>query len=283
MPWLADSDVNAARGSVRAFADARSDTELRVRALEALAALVPSDVLTWDRVDGAQHPTPATAHVDYEIAIGMRAGAGTGPIAVVAALGRTERTFSERDRDMLGLLRGGLEGALQAGEARARLVRALADDPPPGTAIVLLDRDGEIARSGPEAERWLTEHFGAAEHPGWLPAPVAEWLSLPPRPPLVAERAGRRLTVCLLPGDPHALLLEERVTAFRADALARLGLTIRESEVLRAASVLGDETEVAWELFLSPHAVRERLARLEAKLDVATLPAAVACVLREST
>ena len=29
--------------------------------------------------------------------------------------------------------------------------------------------------------------------------PVAEWLALPPRPPLVSERAGRRLTVCLVP------------------------------------------------------------------------------------
>jgi hypothetical protein len=56
-------------------------------------------------------------------------------------------------------------------------------------------------------------HFGAAEHPGWLPGPVAEWLALPPRPPLVSERDGRCLTVCLLPGDPYALLLRRRERA----------------------------------------------------------------------
>ncbi len=70
------------------------------------------------------------AGVEYEIAIGMRTGRGE---AVVAGLGRTEREFSERDRDVLDIARPGLEGALRATQARGRLVRALADDPPPGT------------------------------------------------------------------------------------------------------------------------------------------------------
>ena len=170
--------------------------------------------------------------VEYAIAIGVRAERRE---VVVAGLGRTEREFSERDRDVLDLVRPGLEDALRAAEARGRLVRALAADPPPGTAVVLLDRYGEIEHSSLDAERWLAEHFGAAEHPGWLPRPVAEWLALPPRPALVSVRDGRRLTVRLLPGDPHALLLEEEVTSFRTDALDRLGLTPRETEVLRAA------------------------------------------------
>jgi len=49
------------------------------------------------------------------------------------------------------------------------------------------------------------------------PLPVA----LPPLPPLVSVRDGRRLTVSLLPGDPHALLLEEEIASFRPDALHR--------------------------------------------------------------
>ena len=219
------------------------------------------------------------AGVEYEIAIGVRGDRGE---AVVAGLGRTERGFSERDRDVLDIAGPGLERALRATQARGRLVRALADDPPPGSAVVLLDRDGEIELSSPDAGRWLAEHFGAAEHPGWLPRPVAEWLALPPRPPLVSERAGRRLTVCLVPGDPHALLLEEAVADIRPDALDRLGLTTRESEVLRVAAVIEGEAELAWELFLSLHAVRERLARLEAKLEVRTAGDAVARALRES-
>ena len=152
----------------------------------------------------------------------MRAPGGE---TVVAALGRTERTFSERDCDVLDMARSALEPALRATHARERLVRALAADPPAGTAVLLLDPHGEIEHSSVDAERWLAEHFGPAEHPGWLPRPAAEWLVLPPRPPLASERDGRCLTVHLLPGDPHALLLEEAVTDFRPEALDRLGLT----------------------------------------------------------
>ena len=201
---------------------------------------------------------------------------------VVAGLGRSERQFSERDRDVLDLVRPVLEAALRDAQAREQLVRALATNPPPGTALVLLDRYGEIEHSSLDAERWLAEHFGGAVHPGWLPEAVAAWLALPPRPPLVSVRDRRRLTVHLLPGDPHALLLEEEVTSFRTDTLDRLGLTARESEVLRAATVMEDEADIAWELFLSLHAVRERLARLEAKLGVHTAADAVARALRES-
>jgi DNA-binding CsgD family transcriptional regulator len=331
MPWLADTDVGAAYAVARSIVGAGTEAELRRRALDALAELVPADVLTWDRVDlatgaidheaapagaepsgafdavvrhAAAHPLLAAqaarrcpalqlsevveprvltrgelygdllhaAGVEYEIAIGMRTRRGE---TLVAGLGRTERCFSERDRDVLDVARPGIEGALQATQARGRLVRALAHDPPPGTAVMLLDRDGEIELSGPDADRWLAEHFGTADHPGWLPRRVAEWLALPPRPPLVSERGGRCLTICLIPGDPHALLLEEAVAGISPDALARLGLTARESEVLHAATAIESEAELAWELFLSLHAVRERLARLEAKLGVHTANDAV--------
>jgi DNA-binding CsgD family transcriptional regulator len=338
MPWLADAEIGAAHRFARALVDARTVGELRRRALQGLAEIVPADVLTWDRVDLAtgalrhaalpseaeppgafeaivgdavDHPLllahtagrrPALrlseaveprrlshselygdllhpSGVEYGIAIGVRAGRRE---VVVAGFGRTEREFSERDRDVLDLVRPGLEDALRAAAARGRLVRALAANPPTGTAVVVLDRYGEIEHSSLDAERWLAEHFGAAEHPGWLPAPVAEWLALPPRPALVSVRDGRRLTVHLLPGDPHVLLLEEEVTYFRMDALDRLGLTPRETEVLRAATAMEDEADIAWELFLSLHAVRERLARLEAKLGVRTAAEAVARALRES-
>src|SRR6478752_5726817 len=228
MPWLADLDVGAVHGFARAVSGARTVTELRGRALQELAGLVPADVLTWDRVDlatgavcheavpSAAEPPGAfetivgdavghpflLAHavcrrpalrlseavesrrlsrselygdllhrsgVEYGIAIGVRAG---GREVVVAGLGRTEREFSERDRDVLDLVRPTLEDALRAAEARGRLIRALATDPPPGTAVLLLDRYGEIEQSSPDAERWLAEHYGAAEHPGWLPGPV---------------------------------------------------------------------------------------------------------------
>lgn len=339
MPWLADTDVGAAHGFVRALFGARTVTELQHRALPGLAELVPADVLMWDWVelagglvrhdalpaeaeppgafeaivgDAMGHPLlfahaarrrPALrlseaveprrlsgsklysellhpSGVEYCIAIGVRAGRRE---TVVAGLGRSEREFSVRDGDVLNLVRSALEAALRDAKARERLDRALATNPPSGTAVVLLDPCGEIERSSPDAERWLGEHFGVGEHAGWLPRAVAEWLALPPRPPLVSMRDGRRLTVHLLPGDPHALLLEEEVASFRQDALDRLGLTARETEVLRAATSIEDETDIAWELCLSVHAVRDRLAHLEDKLGVHTAADAVARAFSEST
>ena len=218
--------------------------------------------------------------VEYAITIGVRTDRRE---LLVAGLGRRERQFSERDRDVLDLVCPVLEARLRDARVRERLDRAFATDPPPGTAVVLLDRYGEIEHSSLDAERWLAEHFGAAEHAGWLPEAVAAWLALPPRPPLVSVRDGRQLSVHLLPGDPHALLLEEEVASFRPDALDRLGLTGRETEMLGAAAAIEDEADIAWELCLSVHAVRDRLARLEAKLGVHTAADAVARALREST
>jgi DNA-binding CsgD family transcriptional regulator len=52
---------------------------------------------------------------------------------------------------------------------------------------------------------------------------------------------------------------------------------------LRAAAVIADEADIACDLLLSLHAVRERLSQLEAKLDVRTAAEAVARALGEST
>jgi hypothetical protein len=109
----------------------------------------------------------------------------------------------------------------------------------------------------------------------------ASRIALPPRPPLVAERDGRRLTISLVPGDPHALLLEEEVASVRTGALGRFGLTPRETEVLRAATAMDDEADIAWELFriFTPSGSG---SRLQAKLGVQTAADAVARALRES-
>ncbi|MHB8694581.1 MAG: helix-turn-helix transcriptional regulator [Solirubrobacteraceae bacterium] len=242
-----------------------------------LSDVVESGCLSRSELYGELlHP----AGVEYSITIGMRSQHRE---IVVAGLGRTEREFSERDRDLLDLVRPVLEDALRDTQAHERLDHARETNPPPGSAVVLLDRNGEIEQSSLDAERWLSEHFGPAEHPGWLPQTVVEWLALPPRPPLVSVRDGRHLTIHLLPGDPHALLLEEHVASFRQDALDRLGLTPREAEVLRAATSIEQEADIAWELCLSLHAVQDRLAHIEAKLGVHTAADAVAVAFREST
>src|SRR5438876_361683 len=56
MPWLADTDVGAAYGLARRIVEARTEAELRGRALQALAELVPAEVLTWDRAGRGGRP-----------------------------------------------------------------------------------------------------------------------------------------------------------------------------------------------------------------------------------
>ena len=287
MAWLDEADLHAAERLRFVLDDAQTHTpdEWTRRALGELGRLVPSDLASCDRVARPSRVvSPALmlrSGARYGISSTVRPSPRGGEV-VVFALGRDERCFSERDRDVLDVARPGLEHALDTAEARGRLVLALASNPPPGTAVVLLDDGGEIQHSSPDADRWLAEHFGPAQHPGWLPEAVASWLALPPRPALESTRDGRRLSIRLLPGDPHALLLEEEVESFRAGALDRLGLTGREREVLEAAPAIGAEAGLADALFLSLHAVRERLERLEEKLGVHTLPDAIAAARRAS-
>ncbi|HTU87228.1 MAG TPA: hypothetical protein VMF57_16735 [Solirubrobacteraceae bacterium] len=293
MAWLDEADLRAAERLPFAFEPTLTPLQATQTALEQLVGLVPADLSSWSRTalaKGALEP-PLLARsqrygelrhrsgAEYGISIAVRPGAGE---AVVFALGRHERCFSERDRDVLDVARPCVEYALEMSQARERLLLALASSPPLGTAVVLLDGHGEIQHSSPEAGRWLAEHFGPAEHPGWLPGPVASWLALPPRPALESVREGGRLTVHLLPGDPHALLLEEEVASFRVGALERLGLTGREREVLEAARTIDGEAGLADELFLSLHAVCARLERLEEKLGVRTVAEAIASARRAS-
>src|SRR5437764_14413439 len=67
MPWLADSEVGAARRFVRRMAGVSVVSELSRRAPAELAELVPADVTTWDRIELATGVVPhAAVQVDAE-------------------------------------------------------------------------------------------------------------------------------------------------------------------------------------------------------------------------
>ena len=132
--------------------------------------------------------------VEYAIAVGVRTERRE---EVVAGLGRTDREFSERDRDVLDLVSPSLQDALRAAEAHGRLIRALAADPPSGTAVVLLDRYGEIEHSSLDAERWLAEHFGRPSTPaGYRGRSPRGWRSPRARRWPACATAGASLSAC---------------------------------------------------------------------------------------
>jgi hypothetical protein len=93
MPWLADTDVGAAYGLARSVVGARTEAELRRRALEALAELVPADVLSWDRV------ALATGAVDHEASPAGRSPRADPRRALRRPAARRRRGVRDRDRD----------------------------------------------------------------------------------------------------------------------------------------------------------------------------------------
>jgi hypothetical protein len=89
---------------------------------------------------------------------------------LVAVLGRSERRFSERDRDVLDLVRPVLEAALRDAQARERLARAChraaAADRRCAARPLRRDRARE-----PRRRALARRALWAAERAGWLPDP----------------------------------------------------------------------------------------------------------------
>jgi DNA-binding CsgD family transcriptional regulator len=215
------------------------------------------------------------------------------PLQLGFCLNRQGRDFSERDRDVLTLLAPHIAGAYRNAEAvegqmgTARWLEAGFERADRG--LIVLGPDGRARVITERARRWLAEYWGAAppQRDG-LPAPVRAWIrrehggraghhpALPaPRAPLVAERAGTRLVARLISDGGAALVvLEEQRTVPDARALAALGLTRREAEVLAWVAEGKTNAEIGGILGLSSRTVGKHLERVYAKLGVETRTAA---------
>jgi DNA-binding CsgD family transcriptional regulator len=151
--------------------------------------------------------------------------------------------------------------------------------------VVVLGRGGRVHAMTHGARRWLLEYWGRpARRADRLPPPVREWVRrdraraslAEPRAPMVAERDGKRLTLRLV---SDLLLLEEQRTVPDAAALAALGLTRREPEVLAWVAEGKSNGEIGWILGLSGRTVGKHLERVYAKLGVESRTAAARAAL----
>jgi DNA-binding CsgD family transcriptional regulator len=102
--------------------------------------------------------------------------------------------------------------------------------------------------------------------------------SLPPDSnPLVVERHGRRLTVRLVSQPPDSvLLLQETATRVDPTVLSRLGLSLREAEVLAWTASGKTNPAIGKLLHISSRTVQTHLERVYRKLGVETRTAAAA-------
>ncbi len=209
----------------------------------------------------------------------------TPEMTIGVALSRGGRDYSERDRRLLELARPHLIQAYRAAQLRERLAGILeglrqgldAD----GRALVVLDADGTVGFVSTAAVE-LLDRFGGGAPPDAgrpLQGPLADWLdrggeagSLP------ASGSGDALLARCVKGEGgvRVILLAAADRVLTLDALAELGLTPREAEVLHGFARGEDPSAVAAELGVSPRTVAKHAQHIHTKLGVSGRAQAVA-------
>lgn len=209
-------------------------------------------------------------------------------VMIGIGINRDRTPFTERDRTVLDLLRPHITEAYHAARVGSTMQTALdAAD----RAIVALDADGRPRFATERARDLLQAYFPRPTGGDALPDTLTDWLRQRMRYPgtrgdaplapalLVVGGAGGRLVVRLVAatpmGEDHLLLLHEEGAAPSAALLAPLGLSPRESEVLRWVMRGKADKEIAVLLGCGTRTVRKHLEHIYAKLDVPSRTAAV--------
>ena len=223
--------------------------------------------------------------IDVEDVLTQPLAPRTAGVLTAVSVLRGGRTFSPRDRGVVGALRPHLRSAVAAAVGRAT-TRALLEAPA-GQPVMVVGPDGAVlAANGPcrsAAERGL----GLALAPGRpLPAGL-RWLAdhrlTRGERRRVALRHGDRTLTADVGGDSGqevavVTLPSDGPVADPAD-LALLGLSPRQAEVLAMVAQGATNQQVAHALGISPGTVRKHLEAVYARLGVTNRTSAAALAL----
>ena len=227
--------------------------------------------------------------VEFQMAVTLPSAPGT---VVGIALNRDRRDFGERDRRMLALLQPHLAqqrrdaAEREAADATAGMLELLLADR--RQAAVALGRGDAVAAASARAAALLRDYLPRPARPGALPDPVGRWLArtraagLAVPEPLVVEGeygtlVGRLLTAVGRDGHDVLLLEERRRDDGRAlAALAAMGLSARQAEVLALAARGWTNAEIARRMCISPRTVQKHLEHVFDRLGVRTRAGAAA-------
>jgi len=230
----------------------------------------------------------ATPRIEDILTIHVRPRRST---LVAVALCRDRRTFTERDRAILDVVRRhagqAYRNIMRFEVAQERLARTTPHSGHTAWEIVVIDAKSRFVGISDRARRWLQEYFPARDT-SFVPDRIRRWIAderghLTARglengghtTPLVVDRPGRRLVVTMLPdrGGTTLVLAEER-TGSDAASLRSLGLRARETEVLYWVSRGRTNAEVASILDIRPRTVGKHLERIFEQLGVENRTAA---------
>jgi DNA-binding CsgD family transcriptional regulator len=219
-------------------------------------------------------------------------------LKVAQAFQRSQGDFSEEERLMFELLRPHLFQAYRNAEIISQLRDAVTfGERALETAqlgVAVFDARGRVQFCSANARIWLNRFFPCTQSAARnkLPPELLLWVRdsqfpttstghLPPaRQPLVVDREHQRLVLRLasdsVPGR-QMLIMEEHRTGMSALPLMRLGLTMREAEVLLWVAQGKTSPEIGTILGSSAATVSKHLEHILSKLGVETRTAAAAC------
>jgi DNA-binding CsgD family transcriptional regulator len=228
---------------------------------------------------------------EYQMAMALP---GRKDAIVGIALSRNRRDCSERDRTLLNVLSPHLWQAYVSAETVSRLearIGRVQEAAGSGDQELVVVADGPSTFTATaRGRRWLSTYFGGSTRQcDRLPEAVRRWMvretgrlalddDMPAaRQPLVAHRDGHQLEIRLAgQTEETILLLRERSTGVRAEELAALGLSRRETDVLAWVAQGKTNPEIGSILGMSGRTVGKHLERIYQKLGVETRTAAAA-------
>jgi DNA-binding CsgD family transcriptional regulator len=200
------------------------------------------------------------------------------------ALSRGGRDYSDRDRDVLNLTRPHLIQAyrnVQARERAAGLIEALRRGVDAGGEAIAIVDAAEVSFASLQARGLLLalgwQEGGAAPRQLLEPGPTGRLWD-----PLLIRNEGENTIVRRLPSgrrDSFVIVFERPRTELTEIALRSLGLSPRESQVLRLLARGETTGSIAASMQISPRTVHKHTERIHAKLGTHDRAQAIATAL----
>jgi DNA-binding CsgD family transcriptional regulator len=213
------------------------------------------------------------------------------------SLNRSERSFTERDRNLLNILRPHFSQAYTNAQQYHQLEQDFnqLQQSVNCLGLVIIDTAGQVRSIAPQAEVWLETYFTKSVSPDRLPDNLWSWTKyqikaliqpsnlLQASPAMRLQLADRELVIRLAAdkqGDRYLLLLEEQLVG-SCNSLEILGFSQRETELLQWVMQGEDTKTIAAHMDITTATVRKHLESLYRKLGVTHRSAAIAQVLKK--
>jgi DNA-binding CsgD family transcriptional regulator len=211
------------------------------------------------------------------------------------ALNRSQRSFTERDRLILNLLRPHLFQAYcnaqkyqQLQQKSYQLQQSLNH-----LGLVILDTDGMVQLITPQASVWLEKYFPNPTYflqfPdhlwSWIKHQVTGLVDMVGAPqsfaPLRIQQSGQQLVIRLViekDENRYLILLEEQTTSL-LDSLGLLGLSQRETEVISWVIQGKDNKAIATQMGIGISTVRKHLESIYQQWEISSRTEAISYAL----